>query len=226
VVALGSPEALPPSGSSSMASFGDLATMPQPIPRGRKINASFRPGDVMQRPHLTPYIAAILMHWTEIEAHIGIFLAALLGAEEAETVVKVFLALQTDGGRKSTIDTVTKIKLLPDDLERFQEIQRDIGSRYSERNKVAHGGWGACPEYPNDLLWYDPRESVAMFPSVIAAADKRGQAMARTDELMKVVRVYTEADFKDIIERFSCTYSALEKFTKPYVGDIFREMQG
>jgi hypothetical protein len=81
------------------------------------------------------------MHWNEIESHIGVFLAALLGGE-AQTVMKVFLALETDGGRKSTIDTVTKRKLSPDDLRQFQEIQRNIGSRYSERNKVVHGALG------------------------------------------------------------------------------------
>src|SRR5712691_7157960 len=113
------------------------------------------------------------MHWNEIEAHIGTFLGALLGAgAEAETVMKVFLALQTDGGRKTTIDTVTKIKLPTADLDRFQEIRKDIGARYSERNKAVHGSWGISRHYADDLLWYDPRESVAVLPSLLAAEDR------------------------------------------------------
>lgn len=180
----------------------------------------------MQRPKLTPYIAAILMHWNEIESRLGIFLAALLEAE-AQTVIKVFLALQTDGGRKATMDTITKLKLLPDELERFQEIQRDIGGRYSERNKAVHGAWGVSPEYPDELLWYDPRESVEMFPNLMATIgeDNRTERQSLIDEANKSIRIYTHKDFTDIIERFECTYSALLKFTDPYVKPIFERMR-
>jgi hypothetical protein len=193
--------------------------MPQPIPRGKRINIDFRPDAVLERPTLAPYIPAISMHWNEIESHTGVFLAALLGGE-AQTVIKVFLALQTDGGRKATIDTVSKLKLSTDDLERFQEIQRDMGTRYSERNKAVHGGWGISDAYPNALLWYDPRESVAMFPDLIAAADDAAR-QTRMDEVNKNIRIYVDADFKDIISRFVCTTKALKQFTAPYTEPLF-----
>jgi hypothetical protein len=199
--------------------------MPQPIPRGKQITFDFRRNAVLERPKLAPYIAAILMHWNEIESRTAIFLAALLGGE-AQTVIKVYLALQTDGGRKATMDTVAALKLLPDDLERFQEIQRDISGRYSERNKAAHGAWGISPEYPNDLLWYDPRESVQMFPALMATIgdDKREDRRALLEEANKSHRIYTERDFKDILERFECTYAALLKFTDPYIKRLFEGM--
>jgi hypothetical protein len=199
--------------------------MPQPIPHNRKISFSFGRKDVMQRPKLTPYIASILMHWNEIESRLSIFLAALLGGE-AQTVIKVFLALQTDGGRKATMDTVAELKLSPDDLKRFQEIQRDIGGRYSERNKAVHGAWGISPEYPDDLLWYDPRESVQLFPNLMATVgdDKRAERRALIAEMNKSLRIYTEKDFTDILMRFETTYSALEKFTEPYIKPLFERM--
>lgn len=199
----------------------DLA-MPQPIPRGRRISFDFRPESVLQRPTLAPYIAGILSHWNEIESRSGVFLAALLGGE-AQTVIKIFLALQTDGGRKAIIDTVTKLKLPSDDLEQFQEIQRDIGSRYAERNKAVHGAWGISDAYPKDLLWYDPRDSVGMFPG-LAATPERPYRQAMIDELNKTIRIYTEADFKDILTRFKCTQAALEKFTQPWVAPLFEAM--
>jgi hypothetical protein len=199
--------------------------MPQPIPRGKQITFDFRRSAVLERPKLAPYIAAILMHWNEIESRTAIFLAALLGGE-AQTVIKVYLALQTDGGRKATMDTVAALKLSSDDLERFQEIQRDIGGRYSERNKAAHGAWGISPEYSDDLLWYDPRESVQMFPALMATIgdDKREDRRALLEEANKSLRIYTERDFKDILERFECTYAALLKFTDPYIKRLFEGM--
>jgi hypothetical protein len=199
--------------------------MPQPIPRNKQITFDFRRTAVLERPTLAPYIAAILMHWNEIESRLAIFLAALLGGE-AQTVIKVYLALQTDGGKKATIDTVTALKLSPDDLVRFQEIQRDIGGRYSERNKASHGAWGTSPEYPDDLLWYDPRESVEMFPALMATMgdDKRAERRSLLEEANKSLRIYTEKDFKDILERFECTYAALLKFTEPYMKPLFEKM--
>jgi hypothetical protein len=201
--------------------------MPQPLPRGKRVDFNFGRKAVIERPALAPYIAAILMHWNEIDSRMGIFLASLLGGE-AQTVIKVFLALQTDGGRKATMDTVTKLKLSADDQERFQEIQRDVGGRYSERNKAVHGAWGVCPEYPNDLLWYDPRESVEMFPALMATigddGTKRADRRSLLEEADKSIRVYNENDFKDILGRFDCTYSALCKFTEPYTDPLFRGM--
>jgi hypothetical protein len=199
----------------------DLA-MPQPIPPGKEISFDFRPSSVLERPKLAPYIAAILMSWNEIESHVGVFLAALLG-DESQTVIKVFLALQTDGGRRSTIDTVTKLKLSPTDLERFQEVQHDIGRRYAERNKAVHGAWGTSYQYPDDLLWYDPRESVAALPDLMKAED--GNALKTTlAEVNKSIRIYNETDFKDIITRFEQTETALKAFTATYVGPLFQKM--
>lgn len=165
------------------------------------------------------------MHWNEIESHIGVFLAGLVGGE-AETVIKIYLALQTDGGRKALIDTTTKLKLETTALARFQEIQKDIGSRYSERNKAVHGAWGVSDSYPDDLLWYDPRESVAMFPGLIATTgeDKRVKRQALINETNKSIRIYTDADFKDIIARFRATDSILREFTAPYLKPLFEEM--
>jgi hypothetical protein len=60
---------------------GSDFAMPQPIPRGKQISFSFGRRAVLERPKLAPYIAAILMHWNEIESRMGIFLAALLGGE-------------------------------------------------------------------------------------------------------------------------------------------------
>jgi hypothetical protein len=162
------------------------------------------------------------MHWNEIDSHIAVFLAGLLGGE-AQTVIKVYLALQTDGGRRSTIDTVTKLKLPATDLEQFQQIQLEIGRRYSERNKVVHGAWGTSPQYPDDLLWYDPRESAAALPQLMEA-DHPIALKAQLEEVNKGIRIYNERDLKDMVARFEETEEALKQFTAPHVGPIFRRM--
>jgi hypothetical protein len=195
--------------------------MPQPLPSDFTGSFSFKPSAILQRPKLAPYIASVLMNWNEIESHLAVFLAGLLGGE-ARTVISVFLALQTDGGRKTTINVVTKLKLTPDDLVRFHEIQRDIGNRYSERNKAVHGAWGESPSYPDDLLWYDPRESVAAFPDFTSLPPT--ERAVRFRELNKSIRVYKESDFIAIIERFESTLKSLKNFTDPFLTPLFEKM--
>jgi hypothetical protein len=199
----------------------DSFAMPQPLRPG-SISFDFRRTAVLQRPKLAPYIVAISMHWNEMESRMGVFLASLMGGE-AKTIIRVFLALNTDGGRKATIDTVTALKLSHDDLQKFQGIQKTIGARYSERNKAVHGVWGISPEYPDDLLWYDHRETVAMFPELMSrlGAGQQAERQAILEEQNKNIRVYKEQDFKDILARFEAAYSDLESFTRPFVSPLF-----
>jgi hypothetical protein len=199
--------------------------MPQPVSQWKEIDVDFRRDAIFARPVLATYIGAISMHWNEIESRMAVFLAALMGAE-AKTVIQVYLALQSDGGKRATIDTVTALKLQPDDLIRFQEIQKVLSARYSERNKAIHGAWGISSAYPSDLLWYDPRTTVALFPELMARLDPslKAERRALMKEQQKNLLVYTEADFKDIIDRMERGYSELEAFTGRFVGPLFAKM--
>lgn len=199
--------------------------MPQPIPSSKTISFDFRRNAVLQRPELAARIAAILSHWNEIESRIALFMAALMGGE-AKTIVNVYLAIQSDGAKKATIDTVTELKLPLARLAEFREIQKDIGSRYAERNKAVHGSWGISPEYPDSLLWYDPRDTVALFPELMERLD--GSQLAERQKLVAEqrarLRIYTKTDLTDIIGRFEVTYSALEAFTTPFIAPLFDKM--
>jgi hypothetical protein len=57
----------------------DSFAMPQPLRPGSN-NFDFRRTAVLQRPKLAPYIAAISMHWNEMESRMGVFLASLIRA--------------------------------------------------------------------------------------------------------------------------------------------------
>ncbi len=204
--------------------FSEVFAMPQPLPHGKPINFDFRQDACLERPNLTRYIVAICMSWNEIESRLGIFLAALMGGE-AKTIVSVFLALRTDGGKKATLDTVAELKLSPDDLKEFQDIQDEIAKRYKDRNKAVHGAWGISPEYPDDLLWYDHRETIAMFPDLMLRLSSSAARTKLLDEQRKSIRVYTEQDLVDINSRIQTTSKKLETFTARWVGPLFERMK-
>ena len=131
--------------------------MPQPIHYSRRIDFEFTPQCLFFRPKLAAHIAVISAMWTEMEARIGAFLAALVGSE-AETVISIFLAVKTDAARRATIDTIVGQKMSNEDYDHFQGIMKDVAKRYAERNSVVHGAWGISPVYPDALLWCDIRE--------------------------------------------------------------------
>jgi hypothetical protein len=198
--------------------------MPQPLPHGKSVTFDFRQDACLERPKLAPHIVAICMRWNEIESRLGIFLAALMGGE-AKTIVSVFLALKTDGGKKATLDTVANLKLDSDDLKEFQDIQEEIAKRYKERNKAVHGAWGISPDYPDGLLWYDHRETIAMFPELMLRLDSGAARQKLLEEQQKSIRVYTEQDLIDINSRIQGTYQRLETFTARWVGPLFMQMR-
>lgn len=195
--------------------------MPQPLPRTFAGQFSFAPDAVLERPKIAIYLPAILMHWNEIEAHIGVFISALLGAE-VSIVMKIFFALNTDGGRKATIDTVTEQKLSREDLVRFREVQSSIARRYSERNRVAHGSWGISQSYPEDLLWYDGRSAVAAFPGLTHVSPE--ERLKQIAEINKSILIYKETDFSDILFRMKETYAALKAITTPHLAPFMEQM--
>ena len=67
-----------------------------------------------------------------------------------------------------------------------------------------------------------------MFPALMDTVgddgNKRADRRALLEDANKSLRIYNEKDFKDILERFDGTYSALLKFTEPYMEPLFRGM--
>lgn len=187
--------------------------MPQPIRKRERISKFFKPESVLERPNLAPYIVSVNAHWNDIEARLAIFLAALLESE-AHTVMSVFLALTSDNAKRATIDTITSLKLDPEELTAFQGVLGSVGKRYGERNKFVHGSWGVSPEYPDDLIWCDPRDSTALFPELMAS--DHAERLKKLDELQKKIVVWKEKDFQKTVERFKATHKELMDFTAPY----------
>jgi hypothetical protein len=189
--------------------------MPQPVHYNKSIGFDFRPEMVLQRSKLAAHIALISGQWNEIEARTATMAAALLGSE-AKTVITVFLALQNDGAKKATLDTFCSLKLSPDDLKTFQVIQKNIGHRYTDRNRAVHGAWGISNKYPDCLLWGDIREIVlfhVMMKEIASPVDRHNLIIQQQQRLM----VYSEADFINIERRIKTAYDGLCAFSKPII---------
>ncbi len=188
--------------------------MPQPIRHPNSISFDFSPAAISKRPILAPYIGITSAYWNDIEARIAIYIAALL-EKEAETVISIFLALTSDHAKQATIETITSLKLTTDQKEKFNSVMKTVKKRYKERNMVIHGSWGISPQYQDDLLWYDPRESVAMFPAMMTLTYEK--KLGRMRDIEQTFSVWEEQDFINLISRLKKAHEELIDFTKPVI---------
>ncbi len=155
-----------------------------------------------------------------MEARVVIFAAALL-EQEAKTVISIFLALTGDAPRRAFVDAIVGMKLDKCQRERFIEIQRGISSRYAERNKVIHSAWGVSPTYPQDLLWGDSRDAIAMMPDIMELAPDKEAVVKRLNEEQSNLQVWNESDFLAVISRMAETRKQLDDFIQPFVARYF-----
>jgi hypothetical protein len=203
-------------------SFEADFAMPQPVHYSQPIHFEFEPTSLLQRPQLAARIAMISAAWNDVEARIAAFLAALSG-NEAQTVISIFLALRIDSAKRSTIDTISVLKLSTTDHERFQEILKDLNKRYGERNTMVHGNWGVSEKYPNKLLWADIRDTTIMSANMMKlVGDQHAkERRAMLIEVQKKFMVYGEADFIKISDRMIAAYDELRDFTRPFMERAF-----
>ena len=198
--------------------------MPQPIgSRNRsKITFDFSSGAPLRRPALAAFIATISNFWSEIEARIAIFLAALSGGE-ASTVITIFLAVKSDVSKRVIIDSIVSMKLEDSLKPAFRAAMEAINGRNDERNKVIHGGWGISKDYPDALLWSDIRETTVGAVELMklgAAGDTEGQLEFMREQL-RSVRIYKENDFIDIYNRMVGAYNQLDAVIGPIISCAF-----
>jgi len=196
--------------------------MPQPIHYSHHIHFDFSSGALLQRPKLAGYIGAISNVWNDLDARIGVFLAALLGAE-AITVMTIYTDLKSDVAKRSLVKSVIGMMLSRDEKTEFERILATVGLRYDERNRVIHGAWGISLEYPDGLLWSDIRETTVLAAELMrlnAEGDISGQHAAVLRQQKKML-VYKENDFIDMFNRIVDAFNELDKFVNETVSKAF-----
>jgi hypothetical protein len=196
--------------------------MPQPVHYSHQIDFEFLPDSLLQRPKLGVLIAIISVSWNEAEARLWAFLAALVG-DEANTVISIFLALQSDSGRRAAIETIASLKLTEQEQDEFSDIMNRLGKRYSERNAIVHGAWGISSKYPDKLLWADVRDTTMLHVRMMrfSAPEYAKERKELLIAAQKGLVVYDEVDLTNIIERIRSDYEDLALFSKPFMEKRF-----
>ncbi|HEY6281103.1 MAG TPA: hypothetical protein VIW72_04830 [Burkholderiales bacterium] len=164
--------------------------MPQPIKPGCTLHS--HPKAVLERPQHAAGIGLVASEWAALEQHLIIFFRGSLqtfarGAGAGSIVAQ--LAWDAMEGLKTRLDFVTDCLKNRVSVELLEEFKRDmvpeIRKRAQERNKVVHGIWQLCDEYPTDLICTTPGDPDMQ---------------------------YTVKNFHDIADRINATTNIMVKF--------------
>lgn len=137
--------------------------MPNPLPVGKSVTSG--PNIVLQRPQLAAAIGNVCANWTLIDNDIMRLYALLMGTyitlpqtmpNEAPpthpVAYQVFDTLNTLNQRLGLLSRLGKWNATPEESEKLEKLLDRIRKKGRERNKIAHGLWGICKDYPDDLI--------------------------------------------------------------------------
>jgi len=89
--------------------------------------------------------------WSYVDNEVGGLFGILLGID-SEAVHRVFLILRRWSHQKEALDAAAEGKLSNDEMNVYRALIAEYRSLEAQRNKLAHGCFGVCPD-DEDLLF-------------------------------------------------------------------------
>ena len=157
-----------------------------------------------ERPSLFSTIGTCIAIWNQVDNEMGCLFSILLNTQ-SDAALEVFLTLRRASNQKEALQSAAKYRLDGAEKQTFDALVRIYGSLESERNALAHGCFGICPDDPSILFWIDTKEHVH-FQTEVLALESRGETpQDRHGRLKENMFVYREADL-------AAVYEKMEKF--------------
>lgn len=163
---------------------------------------------VEKRPARAIRIAAIAAGWALVEEDLALLYGYLLGTGERSATrrrhtldpvgIQVFEALHALNNRIELLNRLAKWRSPIVEKTAVQELSKEVRRVSLLRNRVVHGLWGICDEYPDDLILHgtlDDSES----------------------------RIYKDHDLKQVLTKVRTLHARLYDLVKKMNGRLTRE---
>ena len=157
-----------------------------------------------ERPALFSQIGTCIAIWNQVDNEMGCLFAILLNTQ-SDAALEVFLTLRRAANQTEALKSAARYRLDEREKEIFEALVRVYTSLESERNALAHGCFGICPDDQSILFWIATKEHVH-FQTEVAALTSRGEIPQDLHKRLKEnMYVYRESDL-------AATYEKMEKF--------------
>jgi hypothetical protein len=120
--------------------------MPQPyLPKfsGKRYSVGF--DALKERPAFAEIIGRSVGIWSYVDNEIGGLFGILLGSD-SEAAHRVFLVLRRWSNQQDALKAAAEGKLAGKEMDLFKALMANYKSLESQRNELAHGCFGICPD--------------------------------------------------------------------------------
>lgn len=179
--------------------------MPHPFLPNTPGGIESRPKMLLEKPALSAGIGLVISEWAQLEEHlIDLFKFSLFGMNgdraAGEVVNIAWDSLESTHTRLNILLAVANGRFTVDQHKYFEEvICKEVRARAKERNRIAHGRWGANAKYPDEII-----------------------LLSHNDEPMR----YSIKDFEDIADRMIDTSNKIATFLLGVVGKLSQSSAG
>ena len=139
-------------------------------------------------------VGACIATWSYIDAETAILLGELLGVEN-KAVLAVFHILRQSRTQREVILTAAS-SLQPRELELLEATLDIHKSIEAERNALAHGIIGVCPDIPDGIIWLPANEQI----NIRIQPQSSEFEFSRYAELYSKSYVYRDSDLLKLLQ--------------------------
>jgi hypothetical protein len=153
-----------------------------------------------ENPQLSAAIGNCIAIWSYADNEMGNLFGLLLGTR-SDAALEVFLSLRRFSNQQEALSAAARHTLKDAVLTAFNALLFVYRSLEKERNDLAHGCFGACPQDPTILFWIHVKDHVWVQTEVLSKESRReidGDRHARLKEKMFVYRL---SDLENLYQR-------------------------
>jgi hypothetical protein len=165
-----------------------------------------------QRPRTAALIGQCVSSWSQVEAQEAILLGLLFEAANTEATMAAFLQVHNAGVQRRMIEAAGAEKLKSDEIQMLRALTDVIKTMGTERNHIAHGVWGVCPDLKDGAVWLEAKDlapfGVNAFYGVISGDQSRTDFALLDDRLF----FYRDEDLEAHLSDFNQLWGMIVRF--------------
>lgn len=162
------------------------------------------------RPKLALLAMSVIAEWSILDSMLNGLFVKLLG-NSAKLGAAMYQSAVGGAARRAAFKAAAKIQLNDDEFEVFEAIMSLTSTARKERNTIAHGVWGYCPEITDGVLLIDADD---LFDMDVATVHENAtkDTFSSSDFPVEKLLIYKEADFMEISTRIRRLMSFVGEF--------------
>jgi hypothetical protein len=180
-------------------------------PKFSKFNYSVGALILKDQPEFCAAIGRCIALWTYVDNEMGNLFSLLLGTE-SDAALEVFLLLRGASNQTKALQRAADYALSGQNRTAFDALIEAYTSLQKERNALAHGCFGICPDDPSLLFWIDVKHHVHFQTETLSKESKGEFAADRHAILKKNLYVYRLNDLQSLYDKMEQFWWAIFYF--------------